>query len=234
MKKFSLAYYIFEKDFIESLKNKTVLFSILFPVILSFIFSIVLKPREISRLNLAVIDSGPSKIVKILRTMANTRSELKIFEQQKLETAKKQLRTGLVQAIMVFPPDFDKRIDEGKNAKIDFWVGESGLSSSQILKNELNKVIYYCSYKKTPPDFFRLKSLYGKEYSPIAAMLPTWILFTIIGGYMVVSSSIMEEKEKKTLDAILITPCRMSEIVTGKGLLGIVSYYHRKHFNTCT
>ena len=221
MKKFSLAYYIFEKDFIESVKNKTVLFSILFPVILSLVFSVVLKPKEISKLNLAIIDHGKSKIAGALQKMGNLREELSIYDYKDLEPAKVLLRQGEVQAIMVFPSGFDESLETGKDMKIDFWVGESGLKTSEILKNEMNKVLYYCKYEKLPPDFFRLRSLYGKTYSPQTAMLPTWILFTVIGGYMVVSSSIMEEKEKKTLEAILVSPCRMPEIVMGKGFLGV-------------
>lgn len=221
MKSFSLAYYIFEKDFIESVKNKTVLFSILFPVLLSLVFSVVLKPKEISRLNLAVIDPGNSKIAGTLLKMAVLKEELTIFNYEDLESAKTLLRQGEVQAIMVFPDGFDESLEVDKDARIDLWVGESGLKTSEILKNELNKVLYYCRYKKIPPDFFRLRSLYEKTYSPQTAMLPTWILFTVIGGYMVVSSSIMEEKEKKTLNAILVSPCRLPEILTGKGFLGV-------------
>ncbi len=221
MKKFSLAYFIFEKDFIESVKNKTVLFSILFPVILSLVFSVVLKPKEISRLNLAIIDYGNSKLAGALQKMGDLREELTIYDYKDLEPAKALLRQGEIQAIMVFPRGFDESMESGKDIKIDFWVGESGMKTSEILKNELNKILYYCRYQKIPPDYFRIRSLYGKTYSPQTAMLPTWILFTVIGGYMVVSSSLMEEKEKKTLDAILVSPCRMPEIVAGKGFLGV-------------
>ena len=94
------------------------------------------------------------------------------------------------------------------------------MQNAQILKTHLNDILYYLRYKQKPPDFFRNRQLLGDNYTPRTAMLPTWILFTIISGYMIVSSSIIEEKEKKTLSAILVTPCRLSELLIGKGLLG--------------
>jgi len=221
LKKISFIFAILEKDFIESMKNKTVLFSILFPVILSLVFSIVLRPKELSRLNLIIIDHGNSILSRTLREMGRKSSSLKIIESKDLETAKINLRNGESHAILVFPDKFDEQLEAGKSPKIDFWIGESGIKSAQILKSKLNQILYYCRYKKMPPDYFRDRSLFGKNYSPLASMLPTWVLFTVLGGYMVVSASIVEEKEKKTLAAILVTPCELPEILIGKGLLGV-------------
>jgi len=222
LRKINHIFCILQKDFTDAVKNKTVFFSIAIPVLLSLVFSIVLKPRELSKINLVIVDRNNSKLAGALTEASNRSEKLKVTTVEDFESAKDILQKGNAQAILIFPENYDKQLESGENLQLDLWVGQSGLRSAQVIKDLLNKILYYCKYEKVLPDFVNTKCLYGKNYSPRTAMLPTWILFTVIGGYMVVATSIMEEREKKTLPAILVTPCRMPSFLVGKGLLGVV------------
>ncbi len=214
-------FFILQKDFADAVKNKTIFFSVAIPVLLSLVFSIALKPKELSKISLVIVDRNRSTLAGALIEASNRQEKLKVITADSFESAKKILQKGNAQAILVFPANYDKNLESGENLQLNLWVGQSGLRSAQVVKDLLNKILYYCKYEKLQPDFVKTKCLYGKNYSPRTAMLPTWILFTVIGGYMVVATSIMEEREKKTLPAILVTPCRLPSFLIGKGLLGV-------------
>ena len=59
---------------------------------------------------------------------------------------------------------------------------------------------------------------------PIAnRLLPLVMLYAIwIGGGMVPAASLVEEKERRTLQALLVTPVQVADVLVGKGVLGIV------------
>ncbi len=55
------------------------------------------------------------------------------------------------------------------------------------------------------------------------SFLPTWITITItMIGVLVLSGSIAEEKETRTLDALMVTPACKQDILLGKGGAGII------------
>jgi ABC-2 type transport system permease protein len=225
VKKFSHIFALLKKDLLESLKNYTVIFAVMVPIILSLIFSFVSKPKEMAKLRLIIIDRDNSKLTRGLNVAAKAYPFIKITESTDLENAKKTVKNGDADAVMVFPGNFDQQVEHGGYPKVDMWVGISGITGAQALKSELNKVLYLLKNKDEPPDYFNVKLLYAegaKDFSPLTLMLPYWILFTVLLGFMVTSSSVVEEKEKKTLSAIRVTPCGLPEFLTGKVLLGTV------------
>ncbi|MCE1247507.1 MAG: ABC transporter permease [Firmicutes bacterium] len=225
MKNFLHILALLKKDLLESLKNYTVIFAVMVPILLSLIFSFVSKPKEMARLRLIIIDRDKSKLTRGLNVAAMAYPYIKIIESADLEGSKKTVNNGDADAIMVFPDNFDKLVQDGGFPKVDIWVGISGITGAQALKSELNKVLFTVTHQKEPPDYFNVKLLYGegsKDFSPLTLMLPYWILFTVLLGFMVTSSSVVEEKEKKTLTAIRVTPCGMPEFLAGKVLLGTI------------
>lgn len=54
-------------------------------------------------------------------------------------------------------------------------------------------------------------------------LLPLIVLMTVfLGGAMLPATSVINEKEKKTLEALVITPTTMGDVFVAKGLLGII------------
>ncbi len=68
---------------------------------------------------------------------------------------------------------------------------------------------------------FEREILGSDEYSLKVRLMPfLLIMATIIGG-LIISTSLIEEREKKTLDAVLVTPLTAQEIILAKSLFGL-------------
>jgi len=68
----------------------------------------------------------------------------------------------------------------------------------------------------------RIENLYRKSSCPLKEILPLWVLLTIMGGLVITTTSLIEERDKKTLNALLVSPVSIYEFVIGKGLLGVL------------
>lgn len=219
MRKFSLIAAILEKDFLDSIKNRIVFFALIFPVILSIIFQLVLSPGRMPKLKIAVINAPDDELEKFFNTRSMGR--LSAVRMKSFDKAKKLIKDGKIHAALVLPDNFQESLEKGKSPMIDFWVDTGNLSRAAALESAVSKLLYHYNNRKPPVELV-MRSVQGQNFNPRVALLPTWLLFTLLGGFMVVASSIIEERERKTLQAILVTPCRLSEILIGKGLLGFL------------
>jgi ABC-2 type transport system permease protein len=210
---------ILEKDFLDSIRNRTVFFAILFPILLSILFRVVLSPSELPKLKLAVVNDYGSGFPNFL-----SRSTLGIIDVSKIEDvekAKKIVKDGDALAAIILPEGFDKKMENGETPLVDFWVDGNNMVRASVIEMMVNRMLYHYN-KKAPPAELVINNVRGMTFSPRTAMLPTWILFTILGGFTVVASSIIEERERKTLQAILVTPCRLPDVLIGKGLVSFI------------
>jgi ABC-2 type transport system permease protein len=207
------------KDFLDSVKNRTVFFAILFPVLLSLIFRIVLESGSMPLLNLALVNGQGTKLAGYVTKFGLGKIHVEMVEDADL--AKKMVADGKVHAALVLPDGFEEKMAKGRTPLADFWVDGANIARGAALEMFVNKILYHYN-GQSPPAELVVKNVSGAGFGPGTAMLPTWLLFTILGAYMVVASSIMEERERKTLQAILVTPCRMPHILVGKGLTGII------------
>jgi ABC-2 type transport system permease protein len=210
---------ILKKDLLDSLKTKTVLFIVISPILLSLVFRIALNPQQASQMKLALVDMGSSNIMEYIRK--NSLGTIEIIEVDEQHQAKRMVQEGKVHAALVVPVNFDRNVKEGKSPGLDFWVDRTNISSAVTMEAFLTKLIYHYN-NQTPPAQLVIKPISGANFQVRAAFIPTWLLFSVLGGYAIVSASLIEERERKTLQAVLTTPCRISEFLIGKGLTGFI------------
>jgi len=59
--------------------------------------------------------------------------------------------------------------------------------------------------------------------APISTVLPTWVLFAqLMVGIMITGPNLLEERYSKTLDALLVTPIGVYDVLGAKGLVVLV------------
>jgi ABC-2 type transport system permease protein len=63
-----------------------------------------------------------------------------------------------------------------------------------------------------------------ESFVPIGDRLLPIVVFyaVVIAALFLPASSILDEREKHTLDAVLVTPANINEVLLGKGLLGVI------------
>lgn len=235
------------KDFTDSLRNKTVIGFLVIPVILSFIFSLVFSEKDYKGESLGVISGKDLAFYEILN--GSKMFILQDFESE--EQAFAAINKGIITAFITVPEGLTQKIKKGENCDIQIFLNNSGspqgkiieLQVTEILKmmtailsssnpsTELSKYLknksgssYYIPYSGNKDAGISINTDYinTDSQNQTGQMISTWILFTLIGGIMLVSSSFIEERETKTLKAIMTTPVDFKYLIMGKVFLGIV------------
>jgi len=219
LNRLSLIRAILNKDFQDSLKKKTLLITLAAPVILSLFFRLATSPADRTFLKLAVVDRANSKFTEFLKK--NSFGMITVKKLKNTEEAKKLTGAGYFHALVILPENFDGEIIQGRAPDLEMWVDSTNFTGAAALEVILSRMLYMFK-GQPPPATIILKNIRGTQVGPESTLLPSWLLFSLLGTFMIVAMSIIEERERKTLSAILVSPCRLPDILIGKGMLGFL------------
>jgi ABC-2 type transport system permease protein len=129
---------------------------------------------------------------------------------------------GALDMGLVLPAGFDRQLQAGSAADVDVLVwGESLLRDRATLGLALSRQIIDLAGREIPIE--TQVSLLGEGASVPwdTRLFPMVVAMTIIlGGTMVPATSIVDEKQKRTLVALTITPASLGEALTAKAIAG--------------
>jgi ABC-2 type transport system permease protein len=208
------------KDLRESFRNRVALLIILTSLLMILLNSALpLLLRSRIKPAVMIYDAGRSELVRTLikegdlaisltRTQQEMEAELGSFPQTYL---------GLS-----LPADFDQRLAAGETVNLDSFLvhwadrkiaaqltGQFISAVSSLVPGAVNidsqaKVVY--------------PSMEGFGQSLMIAQILTFILLII--GLSLVPVLMVEEKESRTFEALLVSPARSGQVMTGKALVG--------------
>ena len=220
---------ILKKDILDGIKNYHIVLMVLTPILLSLLFSkIILKDKEKSSAlpELGFISSPQQPLIEALVSKGMKEKITFYQDKNQLEQA---LLEGKIKFGLILPELItDKSVERKNNLSVtllyppslpDFAAETIRHSFESILRDQLNI--------KVPPLPFDLKieavgSSSGKS-STADNILPMLILMSIgVIGFLALPMSIVEEREKGTLNAIFLTPITPSEFIIGKSLFSFM------------
>jgi ABC-2 type transport system permease protein len=124
---------------------------------------------------------------------------------------------------IVLPADFDTRLAAG-TVKLKAYVwGESLAKNREVISLALNDAVRGMTGAALPVNIESVPL--GDESSlPWSdRLLPLTVLMAVFfGGMMLPASSLIHEKQRRTLEALNVTPTTISDIFTAKGVIGAV------------
>ncbi len=196
---------------------------LIFPTITQvLLYGLALNP-DVSNLKLGILDYTNTyesrELVSALTENRIFRAEKYFFNDQKLS---EQIKQGKLTAGLVIPPDFQRNLS--KNKPIDVQVLVDGLDANQagITQGYSQQIIsQYSSQLETnqKPTLITLQTIF--LYNP--GLKSSW--FFIPGAFalalgsatsLIASATIIREKDKGTLEQLLITPAKEWEIILAK------------------
>ena len=211
---------LFSKEFLYGSRSYIFVFSIVGPIIISIIISLIFGTWLVEKPELGIMDEGRSQLVSMFddidsidNTKYNTITEMR-------EAAK----TGAVDIGIVIPPDFDDSVSKGEKTEIKAFVwGESTAKNRSIIGVTVANIVRQLAGQESPVEIDTITL--GDEASIPwnDRLLPFIVLMAIfLGGIMLPSTSITIEKEKRTIRALTVTPVSIEEIFLAKGIFGFI------------
>lgn len=213
------------KETRQLLTNRQLLFLLLFPPTIQLcLYGLVLSPN-VKYLRLGVVDHAK---VPASRELIAALTENKIFivkhyldSQQALG---RMVENGQLNAGMVIPPDFNRRLKNKKSTDIQFFLDGVDAYSAGISASYISQILYNYNQQylinAQPP---RVQTQVIYLYNP--GLLGSWFFIPgVMGVLMTFTSSqassveSIREKDTGTLEQLLMTPASSEEIILAKVL----------------
>lgn len=123
---------------------------------------------------------------------------------------------------LVLPDGFDEAVRAGRRPPLELFVaGESLASDRLVVAISTLELVRQVAGEPAPVEV-QVVDLGEEGLDLTTRLLPLIVIYAVaIAGGFLPGASLVEEKEKGTISALLVTPTTMSEILAAKALLGL-------------
>jgi ABC-2 type transport system permease protein len=201
-------------------RNYIFILAIVAPVLISLVLSLALGTLFSEKPRLGIADEGESRLV----TLAQGLDSITAGEYATVSGLRRAVERGSVDMGIVLPPGFDEAVSGGETVVIDAYLwGESLARNRTILATTLAGLVRDLAGQDIP---IEIESVTLGEEAAIPwsdRLLPLVVLMAVfLGGLMLPATSVIEEKQQGTLQALVVTPTTIGDVFAAKGLIGAI------------
>jgi ABC-type multidrug transport system permease subunit len=210
------------KDIVDSLRNKLILSLILgmgFMLLMPKVMGMMLVPPETLVL---VYDPGESRLSAALEN-SNQYQVQRARSLAEVEQVIGSMGFGLgVEFGLVVPDDFDQSLEVGVQPELDGYVAWANRRKADQFKTDFEE-----QFEELVGQPVRINLeeniVYPAFDSGLLLLMVTVTPVTVIliMGIQLVPTLLFEEKQTKTMSALLTSPASISQVVVGKALAGL-------------
>jgi ABC-2 type transport system permease protein len=210
---------ILRKDLAIGPRSPFVLYAFVLPVIMTLLIRGVFGGLFDSNPRLAVVDLGSSQV-------AADALELDGIDVTALDDAdelRRRVEAHDFDAGLVLPAGFDVAVASGELPELVLYVsGESLASDRVVLAVTTVDLVRGISGDPAPVEVEVVS--FGEDSLGLSVrLLPLIMIYAVaLAGAMVPALSLVEEKENRTIDALLVSPVGVRDVMAAKALLGII------------
>jgi len=223
---------IVQKDLIDALKNLYLLFCILMPIGMSLLFQVALPDED---------QIGQAKIVLFAPEESRYSAMLSAYQDIEIIAVSSEAQipemidgNSEIAGGVAIEPGFDARLDAGEKPVVKAWLSpKAGPMQSTIFRSLVVDQAWLLVRQDFP-----IQLIWPEEGSPVVNTtqngpempfdIDQYVLqiMLVMGismmGAFLVPTLMVEEKEKHTLEALLVSPGGPVEVTVGKAIVGIV------------
>ncbi len=210
---------VLSKDFRLGPRSPIFLWVLFVPVLFTLILQVTFGSLFDPKPRLGIVDQGTSTITTSVQGMEGI--ELSLIDDA--DELKSKVEADDLDAGLVLQAGFDDQVRSGAQPPLEFYVGGESLASNRIIL-AVTTVDLIREVEGTPPPVEVAVVPLGDEGLPIAVRLVPFIMMyaLVIAAVFLPAFSIADEREKGTLNALIVTPVKLSEVLTAKGILGVI------------
>jgi ABC-2 type transport system permease protein len=208
------------KDLRLGPRSPIFLWALIYPAVITLVVQVVFGNLFESRPRMAVVDQGRSEIALQMSKL----EDIEVTLLNSVPALKQRVEGNDFDAGLVLKADFDSAMRSGQKPLLEFYVGGESLASDRIVLAVTTLDIVRKVEGKVPPVDVEVHALGDAQALSLSIrLLPMMILFALlIAGMFVTAFGLVDEREKKTLAAVLVTPVKLSEILAAKAGLGFI------------
>ena len=206
-----------KNEVLHGSKDAILIMAIVMPIVLALFVNLAFGNIFTDRAKLGIYDESNSQLSARLESAGSI--SLKSYQNE--VDLKEAAARGSIDMGIVLPADFDTTLSTG-TVKLKAYVwGESLAKNRAIIPAVLADAVHEVAGADLPVDIETV-ALGDESSVPWSdRLLPLTVLMAIFyGGMMIPASSLIKEKQRRTLEALNVTPASVTDIFTAKGIIG--------------
>jgi ABC-2 type transport system permease protein len=214
---------IFKKDLIEAIRDRYILISMLFPLAFSLLFGLLSSPNN-DKIIITLYSPDHSQVI---RQQLQAFPRIQVFEVASVDELTNTIEQKKTAGGLVLPKGYDSAFKQGNTIEITAYLNQQASISERTIFQQAVNGIELSSIQQPIPVHAKWIDLSGDVNEQNKFNFTHWIfaialLFSLstVGG-LVVPLLLVIEKEKHTLDFLLVSPANSMEIVFAKALTGL-------------
>ena len=211
------------KEIIQLLRDRKIIFLLIFPTIVRvLLYGLALNP-DVNHLKLGVLDYAHTYQSEVL---VSTLTENNVFTAEqyfsKEQKLKEQIQLGKLTLGLVIPSNFEQNLAQNKSIDLEVLVDGVDANQAVIAQGYLKKLIrrYTRQLEPNQPSPLirpQITFLYNPDLKSSWFFVPgVFGLVLAVITSLISSASIIREKDKGTLEQLLMTPAKGWEILFAK------------------
>jgi ABC-2 type transport system permease protein len=202
------------------------------PMMMLFLFGFAVK-LDIENVEMAIVDWDQSTASReFVQKLKNTDYFIDKYYVSSDQEAIDLIDRGMVKVAVIFPPEFEKDINKGKEAEVQFLidgsdstVSKTALPSAIMTANNYSVQLKTEAMGKRGPAAMggkvgvvaKARVLYNQEMDSIKFTIPGLLGLVIQNITIILTAfALVRERERGTLEQLIITPIRPIELILGK------------------
>jgi ABC-2 type transport system permease protein len=216
---------IARKDIVDAVKNLYILGGIVMPIVISLLLRLVFPSADESNaFTIAVHDPDGSRMVAELRALP----QVELLEVASGDRLAKEVEENAVGGLAM-PSGFDAAVEAGEQPELTVYLNQRRVGYERLAFRRLvEQQVWALAGREFPARIIWTNvaaSAETRERDEINFNHYLLTMFLVMAlsttGAFVVPLLLVEEKEKQTLQVLLVSPATPTEVVVGKALAGL-------------
>lgn len=211
---------ILRKDLALGPRSPILLWALVLPLVYTLLLQLVFGSLFDSRPRVGVVDPGQSRVAELLRESQAVDAR-DVASQADLE---RLLRSFDLDAGVVLAAGFDTALAAGERPLLPLYLAGDSLASDRVLASLTTIDAVRAAEGRTEHvGVIVVRSGDAPAQDLFERLIPLVVLLAlVVASVFVPSFSLVEERERGTLAAVLVTPARLLDVLLAKGALGFV------------
>ena len=210
---------LFRRELQVGPRSPLLLYAIVLPVLITLLIRGVFGTLFQQQPRLGVVDEGNSVITAQVLQLDG----IAVTILDSADELKRMVEANDLDAGLVLQPGFDTAVRSGAQPALHLFISGESLASNRILLEVTTLDLVRGIAGAPVPVNVQVVSLGDEGYDLVTRLLPLVMIYAVvIGGSFIPAMSIVQERENRTLDAVLATPARIGEVLGAKGMFGFV------------